>query len=40
MTVLAIGVLYAYRTAFVPVHHEDPVLGAELDTKLPAPVAA
>jgi MFS transporter, ACDE family, multidrug resistance protein len=40
MTVLAIGVLYAYRTAFVPVHHEDPVLGAELDTELPAPVAA
>jgi MFS transporter, ACDE family, multidrug resistance protein len=40
MTVLAIGVLYAYRTAFVPVHHEDPVLGAELDTELPDPVAA
>jgi MFS transporter, ACDE family, multidrug resistance protein len=40
MTALAIGVLYAYRTAFVPVHHEDPVLGAELDTELPEPVAA
>jgi MFS transporter, ACDE family, multidrug resistance protein len=40
MTALAIGVLYAYRTAFVPVHHEDPLLGAELDTEFPEPVAA
>jgi MFS transporter, ACDE family, multidrug resistance protein len=40
MTAVAIGVLYAYRTAFVPVHQEEPVLGAELDTELAEPVAA
>jgi MFS transporter, ACDE family, multidrug resistance protein len=34
MTALAIVVLYAYRTALVPVVHEEPILGDELDTEL------
>ena len=34
MTALSIVVLYAYRTAFVPLVHEEPILGDELDTEL------
>jgi MFS transporter, ACDE family, multidrug resistance protein len=34
MTALAIVVLYAYRTALVPVVHEEPIFGDELDTEL------
>jgi ACDE family multidrug resistance protein len=34
MTAISIVVLYAYRTALVPVVHEEPILGDELDTEL------
>jgi len=34
MTALSIVALYAYRTAFAPVVHEEPIFGDELDTEL------
>ena len=34
MTALSIVVLYAYRRALVPVVHEEPIFGDELDTEL------
>jgi MFS transporter, ACDE family, multidrug resistance protein len=34
MTAISIAVLFAYRTAFAPVVHEEPILGDELDTEL------
>jgi MFS family permease len=40
MTALSIAVLYHYRTAFTPVHREEPLLGAELDTVAEEPIAA